>query len=242
MKSQAAAPPSITEVVRPTTFVEAPRLNSLLGIEVILASETFQHTGSFKFRAAYHLASQVQQHHLITASSGNFGQALAFACKLLDKSCLVVMPKTSAKVKVDAVREFGAEVELIDVAKTSRAARLRELAVAHPNAYIASPYDDPLVIAGNATLGVELARSGRAFDFVIAPVGGGGLTAGLVQGLRSAGSPARVYAAEPQLANDAARSLRSGRIVVNETEPQTLADGVRTVSLEAQLGDSARGS
>jgi threonine dehydratase len=202
-----------------------------LGVEVTIASETFQHTGSFKFRAAYHLASQIPQPKIITASSGNFGQALAFACELLGKSCVVVMPNTSAKVKVDAVREFGAEVELIDVTRTSRAARIRELAALHPEAYVASPYDDPLVIAGNATLGVELARSERKFDFVVAPVGGGGLTAGLIQGLRSAGSAVKVYAAEPKSANDAARSLKSGRIVANATEPQTVADGVRTVSL-----------
>jgi threonine dehydratase len=132
---------------------------------------------------------------------------------------------------VDAVREFGAEVELIDVRKITRAGRLRELAAVRTDAYMASPYDDPLVIAGNATLGVELAESGKNFEIVIAPVGGGGLTAGLIQGLRSKGSAANVYGAEPQLANDAARSLRSGRLLSNETEPLTIADGVRTLSL-----------
>jgi len=222
---------TVGQVVRPTTFVEAARLNSRLGVAVVIASETFQHTGSFKFRAAYNVASQVPHQQIITASSGNFGQALAFACKLLKKACLVVMPDTSAKVKIEAVREFNAGVELIDVTRISRAARLTELSVQHPQAYIASPYDDPLVIEGNATFGVELAASARKFDCVIAPVGGGGLTAGLVQGLRSANSTVAVYGAEPALANDAARSLRSGRLVANEKESQTIADGVRTVSL-----------
>jgi len=223
--------PSVVEAVRPTTFVEAPRLGRRLGVELTIASETFQHTGSFKFRAAYHLASQVRQRRIITASSGNFGQGLAYACQLLGKSCLVVMPITSAKIKVDAVREFGGEVDLIDVTQTTRAARVRELAASHDDAYIASPYDDPLVIEGNATLGAELAASGRSFDFIIAPVGGGGLTSGIIQGLRASNSPIRVYGAEPELANDAARSLRAGCLLANETEPSTIADGVRTLSL-----------
>jgi threonine dehydratase len=108
---------------------------------------------------------------------------------------------------------------------------VRELAALHGDAYLASPYDDPLVIEGNATLGEELAASGKTFDFIIAPVGGGGLTSGIIRGLRARGSPIRVYGAEPELANDAARSLRSGRLLANETEPTTIADGVRTLSL-----------
>ena len=221
----------VAEVVRPTTFVEAPRLGRRLSVELTIASETFQHTGSFKFRAAYHLASQVHQRHIITASSGNFGQALALACQRLGKSCLVVMPNTSAKIKEEAVREFGGDVELIDVKRTTRAAHVRELAALHRDAYVASPYDDPLVIEGNATLGMELANSGKSFDFIIAPVGGGGLTSGIIRGLRARNCSIPVYGAEPELANDAARSLRSGRLLANETEPPTIADGTRTLSL-----------
>jgi threonine dehydratase len=231
MKPPTSPPAPVREVVRPTTLVEATRLGRRLGVELTIASETFQHTGSFKFRAAYHLAAQVHERRIITASSGNFGQGLAFACQLLHKSCIVVMPNTSAATKVDAVREFGGEVELIDVTRITRAERVRELAALHRDAYTASPFDDPLVIEGNATLGEELAASGRSFDFIIAPVGGGGLTSGLIRGLRTSGCPVRVYGAEPELANDAARSLRSGRLLANESEPQTIADGVRTLSL-----------
>jgi threonine dehydratase len=222
---------AVNEAVRPTTFVAASRLSKRLGVELTIASETFQHTGSFKFRAAYHVVSQVPQRHIITASSGNFGQGLAYACQLLRKSCLIVMPKTSAKIKIEAVREFGGEVELIDVTRVTRSARVAELAAFHGDAYVASPYDDPLVIAGNSTLGAELAGSGRSFDCVIAPVGGGGLTSGIIQGLRKSTSLVPVYGAEPALANDAARSLASGAIVINDSEPQTIADGARTVSL-----------
>jgi len=220
-----------TQAVRPTTVIEAPRLAKRLGVDVTLASETFQHTGSFKFRAAYNVAANVPNAHFITASSGNFGQALAYACQLLKKSCLVVMPSTSAQVKVEAVREYGGAVDLIDTRITPRKARVEQLARAHPEAYVASAYDDPLVIQGNATLGKELAAFADDFDVVLAPIGGGGLTSGIITGLRDAGCRTPVVAAEPLLANDAARSLRAGRIVTNETEPQTIADGARVLSV-----------
>lgn len=222
---------SLVEVVRPTTIIEAPRLGKRLGVKLTIASETFQSTGSFKFRAAYNLAAKIKQERIITASSGNFGQALAYACSLLGKSCIIVMPETSAQVKIDAVREYGGTVDLIDVRIQGRRERVEELTKEFPEAYIASAFDDPLVIEGNASLATELAAMNRAFDFVIAPVGGGGLTAGLIQGLSQAGSKARVIGAEPLIANDAARSLRAGRIVTNEQEPQTIADGTRTLSI-----------
>ena len=217
---------------RKTTLVDSPRLSRHVGAELLLASETFQYTGSFKFRAAWRVAASVPHPRVLTASSGNFGQALAYACALAGKGCTVVMPSTSAQVKVDAVRAFGGAVELIDTALVSRAERVRQLAAADPEAYVASAYDDALVIEGNSTLGEELAA--LALDDVVAPVGGGGLTAGLLTGLRRAGSGAVVTGAEPLLANDAARSLREGRVVVNDREPQTLADGARTVSLGAR--------
>ncbi len=224
-------PLPLREVVRPTNLFESDRLSAALGVSLTIASETGQHTGSFKFRAAYNVALTVPQDLIITASSGNFGQALAYACRLLGKACIVVMPTTSAKVKMEAVARYGGRVELVDTTVKTRAARVAELAAEHPEAYVASSYDDPLVIAGNASLGTELAACGRDFDRIVVPVGGGGLSAGVVTGLREAGSAIPVIGAEPLLANDAARSLRAGRIVSNEGEPLTLADGARTVSL-----------
>ena len=224
-------PKPLKEVIRPTTIIEAPRLSKRLGVNLTIASETFQFTGSFKVRAAYNLAAKVSEQKIITASSGNFGQAMAYACRLLGKSCRVVMPATSAQVKIDAVREFGGTVDLIDVREISRAARVAALASENPDAYAASAYDDPLVIEGNASLGAELAALPREFDYVIAPVGGGGLTSGIIKGLRAAGSSTPVIGAEPLMANDAARSLRAGHIVANDAEPQTIADGARTVSV-----------
>jgi threonine dehydratase len=220
---------SLLEVIRPTTFIESEKLRSRLGLDVTIASETFQHTGSFKFRAAYNLASSVTNDELLTASSGNFGQALAYASKLTGKKCTVVMPETSAKVKIDAVRGYGATVDLIDTNKISRNDRIAQLAAEMPDAYFASPYDDRFVIDGNSTLGNELAF--EDFDVVISPIGGGGLISGLITGLHRHMKPTVVYGAEPLLGNDAARSLRAGQIVRNETEPTTLADGARTISL-----------
>ena len=225
---------SLTQVVRPTTILEPARLARHVGARISLASETFQHTGSFKFRAAYNVAAEVSQRLLITASSGNFGQALAYACSLLGKRAIVVMPSTSAQVKIEAVREFGGQVELVDVRLKSRAARVAELAAEHPDGYVASAYDDPLVIEGNSTLGIELGRvhaNVAPFDFVLVPVGGGGLSAGVIRGLSQAHAEIPVIGAEPLLGNDAARSLAAGHIVANESEPQTIADGARTLSL-----------
>ncbi len=216
---------------RPTTIVDAPRLSKKLGVYLVLASETLQYTGSFKFRAAYNVASNVKQAHIITASSGNFGQAIAYACSLFKKRCTVVMPLTAPRIKVDAVREYGAEVDLVDLKKKSRLERLGELAKKYPKAYVASPYDDPLVIEGNAGLATELFALGLELDFIIAPIGGGGLTSGLVKAVERSGKKTKVFAAEPLLSNDAAESFRAGHIVSLPDESTTIADGARVLRL-----------
>jgi threonine dehydratase len=218
-------------VVRPTTIVEAPGLSSRLGIDAFLATETFQYTGSFKFRGAYSVASGVPHRLLIAASSGNFGQALAYACSLLDKSSIIVMPTTSAQVKIDAVRSYGGQVEFVDVRVTTRQQRVAELAREHPDAYVASAYDDPLVIAGNSSLGRELGELDRRLDVVVSPIGGGGLSSGVIKGIRETGRKIEVIGAEPRSGNRAARSLQAGAIVTLAGEPPTIADGARTLSL-----------
>src|SRR5713101_1091441 len=198
-------------MIRPTTLIRSLRLNQHLGRDILLACETFQHTGSFKFRAAWHLVSNIPNDHFLTASSGNFGQALAMACREMQKHCTVVMPNTSAAVKVQAVREFGGCVEFVDVGKKTREARIAELAQQNPNAYVANGYNDELVIAGNRSLGLELGTLNGDIDIIVAPVGGGGLSAGILTGLREGGTSTKVVGAEPLLANDAARSLRGGK-------------------------------
>lgn len=219
----------LRDAIRPTTIIEPEKLRNRLGLDITIASETFQHTGSFKFRAAYNLCLNVRNDEILTASSGNFGQALAYACKLTGKKCTVVMPDTSAKVKVDAVRSYGATADLIDTKVIGRNERVENLAREMPDAYKASAYDDQFVIDGNATLGDELAE--MQFDVVISPVGGGGLISGLITGLNRNGANPDVFGAEPLLANDAARSLKAGKVILNETEPTTIADGARTISL-----------
>ncbi len=220
---------TLLEAIRLTTFIESEKLKTFLNLDLTVATETFQHTGSFKFRAAYNLALNVPNNEILTASSGNFGQALAYACQLLGKKCTVVMPETSAQVKIEAVKNYGATVDLVDTNKIGRNERVAQLAAQMPDAYFASAYDDLWVIEGNASLGVELAA--KNFEIVISPVGGGGLSSGIVKGLCDAGNAAEVFGAEPLLANDAACSLRAGQIVFNEFEPQTIADGARTISL-----------
>jgi threonine dehydratase len=221
----------LTEVLRPTVLIDVVALSEQLGVTIALATETFQHTGSFKFRAAYNVALRAPHSEIIAASSGNFGQALAYACRLIGKSCIVVMPTTSAAVKVESVRAHGATVDLIDTTVTSRADRLAQIAREHPGAYVTNAYDDLFVIEGNATLGAELAASGRNWDSIIVPVGGGGLISGIANGLRAAGNRVDLTGAEPAIANDAARSLREGHVVANASEPPTIADGARTISL-----------
>ncbi|MGB6546266.1 MAG: pyridoxal-phosphate dependent enzyme, partial [Candidatus Acidiferrales bacterium] len=226
-----SAPVTNSPVVRPTTIIESARLNSALGARLILASETFQTTGSFKFRAAYQVTLRVSQKLLIAASSGNFGQALSYACALTGKSCIIVMPSAASRIKIDAVREYGGDVQFVDTRVTSRKEMVTRLASEHPEAYIASSADDPLVIAGNSSLGVELSSLSDLLDFVVAPIGGGGLVSGIIVGLRQSGAATPVIAAEPLIANDAAQSLREGRIVSLDTEPPTIADGARVLSV-----------
>lgn len=220
---------SLLEAIRPTVFIESEKLKTYLGLDLTIASETFQHTGSFKFRAAYNLALNVPNDEILTASSGNFGQALAYACKLTGKKCTVVMPETSAQVKIEAVKNYGATVNLVDTKKVRRSVRVAQLAAEMPDAYVASAYDDLFVIDGNSTLGDEISQ--RDFDIILSPIGGGGLISGISKGLCRNSHRAKLIGAEPLLGNDAARSLKAGKIVPNETEPMTIADGARTISL-----------
>nr|HMT08668.1 pyridoxal-phosphate dependent enzyme [Pyrinomonadaceae bacterium] len=220
---------NLLEAIRPTTLIRSSKLIDNLGIDITIATETFQHTGSFKFRAAYNVVLNNDNDEFVGVSSGNFGQALAYACKLLGRKCTVIMPANSASVKVEAVRSFGATADLIDVNVVSRAERLKQLASERPNAYLASAYDDQLVIDGNSTLGDELA--GHNFDAVVVPIGGGGLISGIIQSFERNACKTEIIGAEPAMANDAARSLTAGELVANESEPQTIADGTRTLSL-----------
>lgn len=218
--------------IRPTTFIlcACPALSTQFRCDVTIASETFQYTGSFKFRAAYNLLASIPQEHVVTASSGNFGQAIAYASTLLGKTCTVVMPSTSAQVKIAAVQSYGGQVDLIDVRQIGRAERVAQLLQERPDAFKANAYDDYRVVAGNSTLGKEILDAAD-FDVVIVPIGGGGLSSGIVIAREYLNKATEIIGAEPLPGNDAARSFRSGQLVRNEQEPATIADGARTVSL-----------
>ena len=216
--------------VRPTCFLPAPALSRQLQCEIVIASETFQYTGSFKFRAAYNLLSSIPHEHIIAASSGNFGQAVAYACSLLGKTCTIVMPDTSAEVKIEAVRAYGGEVDLIDVHKISRTGRVSQLIAERAGAFQAQAYDDYRVVAGNSTLGKDIFAAGP-FDMVIVPVGGGGISSGLVVARDYLDLSTDIIGAEPVPGDDAARSFHAGQLLRNDQEPATIADGARTLSL-----------
>jgi threonine dehydratase len=231
---------TLESVLRPTTFVEAPALSALLGASVTFADETKQHTGSYKFRGAYSVAAGVENNHILASSSGSFAKALAYACSLLNKRFTVVMPNTAAQVKVEGVKKYGGEIEFVDTSKFSRSERLAQLAKKFPDAYVTNAYDNELIIEGNATLAEEILAYEKDFDYVVVPIGGGGLISGIISGIRR--SPASgasacksncptVIGAEPAIANDAARSLKAGYIVANDFEPPTVADGARTLSV-----------
>jgi threonine dehydratase len=216
--------------LRPTLLLPSPALSAQLGCDVTIASETFQHTGSFKFRAAYNLLSSIPEQRVVAASSGNFGQAVAYACKLLGKECIVVMPSTSAQVKITAVQSYGGIVDLIDVRKVGRSERVEQLLQEQPGAFHAQAYDDYRVVAGNSTLSKEI-LSVADFDVIVVPIGGGGLCSGQIIARDHLHAYAEIVGAEPLPGNDAARSLRSGQLICNEQEPDTVADGARTISL-----------
>lgn len=216
--------------LRPTLLLPSPVLSAQVGCEVMIASETFQHTGSFKFRAAYNLLSSIPEQRVVTASSGNFGQAVAYASKLLGKTCTVVMPNTSAQVKIAAVQAYGGIVDLIDVREIGRVERVQQLLAEQPGAFYAQAYDDYRVVAGNSTLGKEILLAAK-FDVLVVPIGGGGLCSGQVIARDHLQAHAQIVGAEPAPGNDAALSLRSGHLVRNEQEPATVADGARTLSL-----------
>jgi len=243
LASQPSAVPALTNdylravwnemrpLLQPALFIQRPALDEALGASCILASETLQHTGSFKFRASYNFVRSVAETEIVSASSGNFGSAVALSCRMLQRTCTVVMPATSSAVKIDAVRRNGAEVDLIDTTVISRVARVHQLLAEHPRAIYAPAYDDVRVIAGNSTLGREIFALHNNWDAIFVPIGGGGLISGIISARDALGLRTPIFGAEPALGNDAARSLRSSELLANELEPPTIADGARTLSL-----------
>jgi threonine dehydratase len=220
----------LAHLVRPITIVESGRLSRMLGVKLTIASETLQTTGSVKFRGACNVVESSSAELFVTVSSGNFGRALAYACNRLNRSCIVVMPHSSSRRKIEATRDEGAIVEFASSA-AEQTALIGALSSNRSSVHVINAKEDPVAIAGYTSLGVELGALDRSFDLVVAPVGGGGVISGIIKGLRKSGRTSKVVGAEPLLANDAALSFRQGRLIRLKSEPQTIADGARALSL-----------
>src|SRR6266513_3356349 len=179
-------------------------------LNVYLKLESLQPIGAFKLRGAYNavrrLPEAVRRNGVITYSSGNHGQALAYAAQLVGVRAVVVMPETAPAVKVAGVKKWGGEVVLAGRTSDDRQRRAEEIA-AREGLAIVPPFDHPDIVAGQATVGLEIAEQLADVRTVVVPVGGGGLIAGVVTGLAAAGSAARVWGVEPVGAPQLTRSL-----------------------------------
>ena len=216
-----------------TPVLESPTLNALVGGRIVVKAEPLQRTGSFKFRGAYNrisrLSPEERRRGVVTYSSGNHAQGVAHAAGLCGTRAVVVMPRDAPAVKIAGTRALGAEVVLYDRDGESRE-EIGERIVAERGSVLVPPYDDPLIIAGQGTVGLELAEQlgERALvpDAVLAPCGGGGLIAGtsLALAARLPGTP--VYSVEPEGFDDTARSLAAGRRLANRPGPSSICDAL----------------
>jgi threonine dehydratase len=206
------------------------------GRELYLKPESLQPIGSFKLRGAYNkivsLADAERRHGVISYSSGNHAQGVAYAARALGVKAVIVMPNNAPQIKIDSTRALGAEVVFVGLASSERKARAEDLAREHGYAII-PPYNDEKIIAGAATAGLEIFADLPDADLVLVPVGGGGLISGIASAFKLSGSRAKVIGVEPELASDAQASFRSGRIVELSADQtaRTLADGLRTQSV-----------
>lgn len=201
-----------------------------------LKAENLQRTGAFKLRGAYNAVAGLdageRSSGVITYSSGNHGQAVACAASLLGVRAVVVMPEDAVAVKVAATKRWGAEIEYAGLTSLARQERALELAGAHGFAVI-PPFDDPRIIAGQGTAGLEIVEQLPTVDVVLAPCGGGGLLSGIAIAVKELRPEVRVVGVEPVGAADAKASLEAGALTTwNQIE--TISDGLRT----SRVGES----
>ena len=218
----------LAPVVVRTPLVPVPRLSTGL----LVKPESLQPTGSFKLRGAYTAISasghQAQERGVIAHSSGNHGHAVAYAAALLGVRAVVVVPSTAPKVKTDAIEYYGAELVTVAPTMAARIAATEELVAEHGYVLI-PPFDDRAVIAGQGTIGLEIAADCPQVDLVLVPVSGGGLISGIAAAVRACCPRAAVVGVEPELAADARDSFRRGeRIAWPAADTQrTIADALR---------------
>ena len=200
------------------------------GTRVFFKCENFQRVGAFKFRGATNavqtLSDEEAARGVATHSSGNHGQALALAAKLRGIPAFVVMPENAPKVKVDAVRGYGAQITFCEPTLHARESTLKEI-VETSGATFIHPYNDPRIVAGQGTAALEFLASNPDLDVIMTPVGGGGLLSGTALSAKHTKPGIKVIGVEPELANDAWQSFRQKELIPNKNT-STIADGLRT--------------
>lgn len=224
-----AARERIAPHIHKTPVLTSQFLNALTGAELFFKCENFQKSGVFKVRGAtnavFSLDDEKARRGVATHSSGNHGLALSYAAARRGIDATVVMPHGALRAKKDAVIGYGGSIVECEASMSSREAALAEL-VAETGADFVHPYDDPRVIAGQGTCSWEMVDQIDGLDAVIAPIGGGGMVSGTCLTLSNIAPRIEIYAAEPDNADDACRSLKAGYIIADEA-PQTIADGLR---------------
>jgi threonine dehydratase len=204
--------------------------------EIWLKAENEQPIGSFKLRGAFNkiasLTPDELQRGVITYSSGNHAQGVAYAGRKLGSKAVIVMPESAPLVKREATKALGGEVVLVGPASAERKLKAEELVAEHGYVMV-PPYDDPFIIAGQATCGLEITEQAPDADLVLSPVSGGGLLSGVATAVKLAGAKAQVWGCEPELAADASESFRTKTLVEwqGSQTTRTIADGLRTQSL-----------
>jgi threonine dehydratase len=204
--------------------------------QVWLKAESLQPIGSFKLRGAANKILQLSKDEIargvITYSSGNHAQGVAYAARQVGAKAVIVMPSNAPAIKRAATLALGAEVVDVGVASSERLAKAEELVRAHGYVVI-PPYDDEQIIAGQATCGLEIMETLPDVDLVLAPVSGGGLLSGIATAVKRISPSTRVFGVEPELAADATESYRTGKLTTwpAELTSRTIADGLRTQSM-----------
>jgi threonine dehydratase len=216
-----------------TPLLSSPALDERAGTRVFLKPEMLQRTGSFKFRGAFNKLSSIPQDArgggVVAFSSGNHAQGVAAAAQILKMQATIVMPADAPLSKRERTKAYGAEVVLYDRDREDREAIARDIA-GKRGATLVPPYDDPMVIAGQGTVGREIAEDLAALgvtpDIVVAPVSGGGLIAGVATAVKARFPQAMVMSAEPEAFDDHARSLRAGKREPHASTGRTICDAL----------------
>ncbi len=212
-----------------TPVLTSSFLNELTGAELFFKCENFQKAGAFKVRGAsnavFGLDEETAKAGVATHSSGNHALSLSYAAGRRGIPCHVVMPRTAPQAKKDAVRGYGGIITECEPSTSSREAVFAEVE-ARTGAEFVHPYNDPRVIAGQGTCSKELMEQTDGLDAVVAPIGGGGMVSGTCLTLSNLAPEVKIFAAEPEQADDAARSFRAGHIIADDA-PETIADGLK---------------